>query len=118
MYWKKISLKEELCVLYLAYRDLRTPWYIKLSILIIIGYALSPIDLIPDFIPILGHLDDLILLPLGIAITIKFIPSSHLEEYRKQAKSIQLPKKNWIAASVIIMLWAMGLLLLIKIMRS
>ena len=73
-------LKIETYALYLAARDPRTPWYAKLLVTGVAAYALSPIDLIPDFIPILGYLDDLILVPLGIALAIKLIPRTILEE--------------------------------------
>ena len=68
------ALKSELAALYLAYRDPRTPWYARVAAILVIAYALSPIDLIPDFIPVLGYLDDLVILPLGIFIAIKLIP--------------------------------------------
>ena len=68
------QLKTETFALYLAARDRRTPWYAKLLVAGIVAYALSPIDLIPDFVPILGYLDDLILIPIGITVAIKLIP--------------------------------------------
>ena len=71
--WAK-NLKEQLVMLHLASKDKRTPWYAKAIIFLIIAYALSPIDLIPDFIPIIGYLDDLILLPLGIYLDVRLIP--------------------------------------------
>lgn len=67
-------LKAETFALYLAARDPRTPWYAKLIVADIVAYAFSPIDLIPDFVPVLGYLDDLILVPMGIALAIKLIP--------------------------------------------
>ena len=72
--------------LYLACRDPRTPWYAKALAAVVAAYALSPIDLIPDFIPILGYLDDLVIVPLGIALTIKLIPKDVLEDCRRQAR--------------------------------
>ena len=85
-------LKIETYALYLAARDPRTPWYAKLLVTGVAAYALSPIDLIPDFIPILGYLDDLILVPLGIALAIKLIPRTILEECQIQAKEIMIKK--------------------------
>ena len=79
------KLKQEIYTLYLAYKDPRVPWYAKIFIVIIVGYAISPIDLIPDFIPIIGYLDDLVLLPLGILLSIKMIPKEVIEEYRKES---------------------------------
>lgn len=74
------GLKAETFALYLAARHPRTPWYAKLFVAGIVAYAFSPMDLIPDFVPVLGYLDDLILLPLGIAVAIKMIPASVLAE--------------------------------------
>lgn len=67
-------LKREVHALTFACRDPRTPWYAKASAAVVVGYALSPIDLVPDFIPILGYLDDIILLPLGVALVLKLVP--------------------------------------------
>ena len=79
------ALKAETYALYLAARDPRTPWYAKLLVAGIVAYALSPIDLIPDFIPVLGYLDDLILIPLGIALAIRLIPDPVLLQCRARA---------------------------------
>lgn len=100
-------LKGETFALYLAARDPRTPWYVKLLVAGIVAYALSPIDLIPDFIPVLGYLDDLILLPLGIALAIRLIPASVLDDCRKRAQeSLQAGAPvNRTAAAVVILLW-------------
>jgi len=109
------KLKNEVYVIYLASKDSRTPWYTKLLAVAIVAYAFSPIDLIPDFIPILGYLDDLILLPLGILIVIKLIPPNVLAEYREKAEAIksQAKPKNWIAAGVIVTLWFLSGILVI-----
>ncbi|EAU55149.1 hypothetical protein SPV1_10471 [Mariprofundus ferrooxydans PV-1] len=72
--------------LYLAAKDARVPWYAKALAAFIATYALSPIDLIPDFIPVIGYLDDLIILPLGIALVIRMIPENVMEDLRKQAE--------------------------------
>ncbi len=79
-------LKSEAYALYLAARDPRTPWYAKLLVAGIVAYALSPIDLIPDFVPVLGYLDDLVLIPLGITLAIKMVPDSVLAECRERAR--------------------------------
>jgi len=79
------ALRDDTYALYLASRDPRTPWYAKLLVAAIVAYALSPIDLIPDFIPVLGQLDDLLLLPLGIALAIRLVPRTVLEEGRAEA---------------------------------
>ena len=100
-------LKAETYALYLAYRDPRVPWYAKLFAACVVGYACSPIDLIPDFVPVLGYLDDLVLVPLGIALAIKMIPPSVLAECRQQAKALIASGKptNWLAAAVIVAIW-------------
>ncbi len=101
------KLKNEIYAVYLASKDSRTPWYARLLAIVIVGYAFSPIDLIPDFIPILGYLDDLILVPLGIWLVIKLIPNHVLAECRAQAESIksQDKPKNWLVVGGIITLW-------------
>src|SRR5512144_3435294 len=86
-------LKVEAYTLYLAYRDPRVPWYARIFAACVVGYAFSPIDLIPDFIPVLGYLDDLLLVPLGIALTIRLIPPDVLSECREQAKLIMRDDK-------------------------
>jgi uncharacterized membrane protein YkvA (DUF1232 family) len=107
--WKDRArlLKIEVYALYLAYKDPRVPWYAKIFTACVVGYAFSPIDLIPDPIPILGYLDDFILIPFGIAIALKMIPKEVLAECREQAKEIMLQGKpvNRIAAMVIILIW-------------
>ena len=107
--WKQSAgrLKQELHAVYFACRDPRTPWYAKALGICVIGYALSPIDLIPDPIPILGYVDDLILLPLGIAALRKLISPAILDECRRKAgeASSRPKRRNWIAAGVIITIW-------------
>lgn len=100
------SLRREIYALYLAARDPRTPWYAKAVIACVVAYALSPIDLIPDFIPVLGYLDDLLLLPLGIYLALKLIPEEVLADARRLAAdtSGRLPK-SWHAAVIIIFIW-------------
>jgi uncharacterized membrane protein YkvA (DUF1232 family) len=106
------ALKSELYALYLAYRDPRTPWYAKVVAACVVGYAFSPLDLIPDPIPVLGYLDDLVLLPLGIALAIRLIPSAVLADARAVARDPNRPRApaNRVAAAAIVALW---LLLLI-----
>ena len=101
------NLKREIKALYLASKRDDVPWYAKLVILLVVGYALSPIDLIPDFIPILGYLDDIIILPIGIMLAIRLIPSNIMDECREQSENIfkNGKPKNWVAASIIIFIW-------------
>ncbi|HEY0734816.1 MAG TPA: YkvA family protein [Herpetosiphonaceae bacterium] len=107
--WKQRarSLKTELYAIYLAYRDPRVPWYARVVAACVVGYAFSPIDLIPDPIPILGYLDDLILLPLGIALALRLIPPPVMAECREQAREAMREGRptNWIAAGVIVAIW-------------
>jgi len=100
-------LKAETFALYLAARDPRTPWYAKLLVAGIVAYAFSPIDLIPDFVPVLGYLDDLILIPLGIALAIKLVPPSVLVECRARAQETMRNGKpvSWVAGAVIVVIW-------------
>ncbi|MBS7699095.1 MULTISPECIES: DUF1232 domain-containing protein [unclassified Chelatococcus] len=82
--WARI-IKQDVLALWIASRDSRTPWYAKVAAGAVAAYALSPIDLIPDFIPVLGYLDDLIIVPLGILLVIKLIPAPLMAEYRAVA---------------------------------
>ncbi len=97
----------ETYAIYLACKDPGVPWYAKLIAVSVVAYAFSPVDLIPDFIPVLGLLDDLIILPLGIALVIKLIPENVLAECRARAQVTmnQGRPKNWIAAVIIIVIW-------------
>jgi uncharacterized membrane protein YkvA (DUF1232 family) len=112
--WKAQAgqLKRGIFALYLAVRDPRTPWYAKAFAACVVAYALSPIDLIPDVIPVLGYLDDLVLVPLGIWLAIRLIPEEVLEECRVKAASANSRiARNWLAAAVIVLLWLAALIL-------
>ena len=96
--WKERvqALKLETWAVYLACRDPRTPWTARLVALCVVGYALSPIDLVPDFIPVLGYLDDLILVPLGLALALRMIPRPILDECRERARQeLSQGKLGW-----------------------
>lgn len=109
-------LKSETYALYLACRDPRVPWYAKVFMAAIVGYALSPIDLIPDFIPVLGYVDDLIILPAGFFLALKMIPKEVLEECREKAQSEPISgKAKWVAASIIISVWLVVIYLLFRL---
>ncbi|HEY5587211.1 MAG TPA: YkvA family protein [Ruminiclostridium sp.] len=101
------KIKKEIEALYLAYKRQDVPFYAKFVAILVVGYALSPIDLIPDFIPVLGYLDDLILVPLGIAFAIQLIPINIMNECRQQSENIfnEGNPKNWIAGGIIICIW-------------
>jgi uncharacterized membrane protein YkvA (DUF1232 family) len=107
------TLKREALVLWFAARDPRAPWYAKWLAVFIVAYALSPIDLIPDFIPIVGYLDDLILLPAAIWLALKLMPLEVLLDARARAQAwleAHRPKpRNWIAAAAILLLWSVAL---------
>lgn len=101
------KLKQEFFILVLAYKDDRVPWYAKLFSFLVVAYAFSPIDLIPDFIPILGYLDDIILIPLGIAIALKMIPQPIIDDLRIKANEIRGKgkPKNWVTSIIFIIIW-------------
>ena len=107
--WKSraLQLKTEIYALYLAYKDSRTPWHAKVFTAIVVGYAFSPIDLIPDPIPILGYLDDLVLIPLGVYLAVKMIPAQVMVDSRERAKELIAQGKpvNKTAAVVIVLIW-------------
>lgn len=113
--FKAKSLKKETAALYLACKRPDVPLYAKVVIILVVGYALSPIDFIPDFIPVFGYLDDLIIVPAGIALSIKLIPGPVMDECRQQSEDIFRSgrPKNWAAATVIILVWIgiLGLIL-------
>jgi uncharacterized membrane protein YkvA (DUF1232 family) len=100
-------LKTETYALYLAYKDKRTPWYARLFAACVIGYAFSPIDLIPDMIPVLGYLDDLVLIPLGVALALKMIPPEVMADCREQAQAAMAEGKpvSRVAAVAIVAIW-------------
>jgi membrane-associated phospholipid phosphatase/uncharacterized membrane protein YkvA (DUF1232 family) len=111
-HWKQRakSLKRDVYALYLAKRDPRISWYAKFLGIIIVAYALSPIDLIPDFIPVFGYLDDLVLLPAGILLLLKLIPSGVMEEYRVKASNPELRiSKNWFFGALIVVTWLVAI---------
>ena len=104
---KAKRLKSETYALYLAYRDPRTPWYAKVFAALVLSYALSPIDLIPDYIPILGHLDDFVLVPAGIALALRMIPPEVLREARARSAELMDTDKptSRAAAAVVVLIW-------------
>jgi uncharacterized membrane protein YkvA (DUF1232 family) len=100
-------LKREIRAIYLAYRDPRVPWYARLFAGLVVAYAFSPIDLIPDPIPVLGYLDDLVLVPLGIALALKMIPPQVMTECRERARQEEDEGRpvSWAAAALIVAIW-------------
>ena len=107
--WKRQAkrLKGLVYTLYFAYRDPRTPWYARVVAACVVGYAFSPIDLIPDPIPVLGYLDDLILIPLGVALAVRLMPSAVWIDAQAQSADALGENRpvNWAVAAVIVALW-------------
>ena len=105
--WKEgvANLRREVVALCLAVRDRRCPWYARLLATVVIAYALSPIDLIPDFIPVLGLLDDLVLVPLGLLAVRRLVPTEVLADARQQAETEAAPPASRLAAVVIVAVW-------------
>jgi uncharacterized membrane protein YkvA (DUF1232 family) len=99
------QLERESYALYFACRDTRAPWYAKALAVGIVAYAFSPIDLIPDFIPVLGYLDELVLIPLGVMAVRSMMPPEVMAECRERASRLQDKPRNWIAAAVIVAIW-------------
>jgi uncharacterized membrane protein YkvA (DUF1232 family) len=116
-------LKRETFAVYLAGRDPRTPWYAKVLAVCVVGYVLSPIDLIPDFIPVLGYLDDLIVVPAGLALAVRMIPAHVLAECRERAsvEVIADSRAGKAAVAVVIGVWlllaALAVFIILKIVR-
>ncbi len=111
--WRErvVALEAETYALYLAYRDPRVPWVARVLAALVVGYALSPIDLIPDFIPILGYLDDLVLVPLGVWLVLRMMPPQVVAESRVRARETVadgLPVSRP-ASVVIVLIWVVSL---------
>jgi uncharacterized membrane protein YkvA (DUF1232 family) len=110
------SLKREVTAVYLAAKDPRTPWYAKGLILLIVAYALSPIDLIPDFVPVLGYLDDLILIPGGIWLAIRMVPPEVLAEARNAAAAGGVDRSaGRFGLVIVLLLWLVALIFAISL---
>jgi uncharacterized membrane protein YkvA (DUF1232 family) len=111
-------MEKESYALYFAYQDPRVPWYAKLLVAFVVAHAFSPIDLIPDFIPVLGYLDDLIIIPVGVVIALKLIPPEVMAEARLKAESRMVAGKSVGRAGLLIVIgiWIVGVLLVILIL--
>ncbi len=103
------QLKIETYAVYLAYKDPRVPWYARLFAACVVGYAFSPVDLIPDFIPLLGYLDDLVLVPLGIALALRMIPAPVLAECREKARAAaeEGEPASQLVGAVVVAIWVL-----------
>lgn len=113
------ALRTETYALYLAARNPRTPWYAKALVLLVVAYALSPIDLIPDFVPVLGYLDDLIIVPAGISLALRLIPAEVMEQARLQARNSPPQRRaGLVGAAIIIAMWLVAIILCALLVRS
>ena len=109
------DVKRDVFALYLAARDPRVPWYAKGLAALVAAYALSPIDIIPDFIPVLGYLDDLIILPLGIAAVVRLVPDEVMADLRLQAEErIFTRPRSMVGAVLIVLLWLAAAAILVR----
>ena len=99
------ALRRDVAALILAVRDPRTPLTARIIAALVVAYALSPIDLIPDFVPVLGYLDDLIIVPLGLALVLRLVPAALMAEYRASALQQPVSRLGWIGLVIVVMLW-------------
>ncbi|HSK42058.1 MAG TPA: DUF1232 domain-containing protein [Arenibaculum sp.] len=100
------GVRRDVIAVYLSARDPRTPWYARVAAVLVAAYALSPIDLIPDFVPVLGYLDDLLIVPLGILLAVRLIPAEVLAEHRAAAEAGWAERPvSYVAAAFMVGLW-------------
>jgi uncharacterized membrane protein YkvA (DUF1232 family) len=111
-------LKRETWALYFAYRDPRCPWYARVLAALVVAYAFSPIDLIPDFIPVLGYLDDLLIVPLGVYLVCKMIPAQVLVDARVKSAALEDKPTNYPAAVAIVLIWLLVLYLVLRVILN
>ena len=120
--WRKgfEKLEYETYAIYLSYKDPRVPWYIKILIILFLGYILSPIDIIPDFIPVLGYLDDFILVTVGIPLLHRMIPKEILKEHEEEArlKFKGNNQKIWYIGSIVILIWLLIIFIILRFILS
>lgn len=112
------ALKDEALAVYLAAKDPRTPWYAKALVFFVAAHTFSPIDLIPDFIPVLGYLDDLIITPLGLALAIRLIPPEVLEEARGKVAGSSVERGvKVIGVAVIVLAWIILVMFIVRLIQ-
>ena len=99
------ALRRDVAALILAVRDPRTPLAARVIAALVVAYALSPIDLIPDFVPVLGYLDDLIIVPLGLALVLRLVPAALMAEYRASVVQQPVSRLGWVGMVIVLMLW-------------
>jgi membrane protein DedA with SNARE-associated domain/uncharacterized membrane protein YkvA (DUF1232 family) len=111
--WAQV-LRRDVYAIYLAARDPRVPWHAKAVALLVAAYAVSPIDLVPDFLPVLGHLDDVILVPLGVLLAARLIPDDLLKEHRRAAAELAERPTDWRVGALFVAIWAIALAFLLR----
>lgn len=111
-------IKRDTYTLYFAARHPRTPWYAKVLAGAVVAYALSPFDLIPDFIPVVGYLDDIIIVPLGIAVVLQLVPSDVLADCREQAQMRMNRPVSWVGAAFMVAVWLLAATWLVLAVRD
>lgn len=122
--WRRRArkLKTESHALYLACRDPRVPWYAKALAALVVGYVFSPIDPIPDFIPVVGFLDEMVVVPIGVAMVVKMVPPEVMAECRERAAKMEGKPTNQVAAVVVVVVWisfaALAALIAYRIFRG
>jgi uncharacterized membrane protein YkvA (DUF1232 family) len=105
------TIKRDALAIWIAARDPRVPWYAKVLAATVAAYALSPIDLIPDFVPLLGYLDDVVIVPAGILLTVRLMPDGLMDEFRAEAARLEERPTSRVAAAGIVLLWVTALVL-------
>jgi uncharacterized membrane protein YkvA (DUF1232 family) len=108
------EIKRDVVAIWIAARDPRVPWYAKLLAAGVAAYALSPIDLIPDFVPVLGYLDDVIIVPAGILLIVRLIPTDLMEEFRAEAARRADRPSSKTAAAIILLLWILTIVVVLR----
>ena len=108
------EIKRDVVAIWIAAGDPRVPWYTKAIAATVAAYALSPIDLIPDFIPVLGYLDDLIIVPAGILLTVRLIPAGLMDEFRAEAARREARPKSRVGAAFVIVLWLLTMAVIMR----
>lgn len=114
---KTKNIETDIYALYKAYRDPRVPWYVKIIILFLLGYFISPIDLIPDFIPVVGYIDDILIISLTLYLIIKLIPSDVFQDCRNKAICEPISvKSKWIVTFSIVIIWFIAIYIVLKLL--
>jgi uncharacterized membrane protein YkvA (DUF1232 family) len=111
------GIKRDVVAVYLGARHPRVPWYAKLVAGAVAAYALSPVDLIPDFVPVVGYLDDLLIVPLGLFLAIRLIPPDVMQELRSEAERRERPVSR-VGAACVVMLWVLALAITIRLLLA